>query len=87
MSQNNSGTARSTLVECLKKLSVNLSIPILTELKLGMAVNLLINTDLPISKIADALGYPSADLIIKFFKYHRSCPPGAFRKNIRSTGE
>ncbi len=57
------------------------------ELKLGMAVNLLINTDLPISKIADALGYPSADLFIKFFKYHRSCPPGAFRKNIRSTEE
>ena len=56
------------------------------ELKIAMAVNLLLNTDHSVARIAEELNYPSADAFIKFFKYHRSCSPGAFRRSLKQDG-
>jgi len=56
------------------------------ELKIARAINLLLNTDRSVNQIAEELGYPSADSFIKFFKYHRSCSPGAFRRNLKQNG-
>lgn len=49
--------------------------------RLEQIIHLLINTDMPISQIASALGFPSGDHIARYFKRKKQMTLQAFRKH------
>ena len=52
-----------------------------SEEKLSMAEDMLLNTSLPVSEIAEILGYTNAQNFIRFFVKHKGATPGRFRKD------
>lgn len=52
------------------------------EYKLSIAKKLLESTNYSTSKIAASLGFESANLFLKFFKYHTGKTPGEFRNSF-----
>lgn len=54
-----------------------------TRSKLQNAKNLLITTDLPVSDIAEKIGYQTAKYFIKLFKEYEGITPSKYRKNQR----
>ncbi len=51
----------------------------ISEQKLKLIGNLLLETDLSLSAIADAAGFSDYKLFLKFFKYHSGMTPNEFR--------
>lgn len=57
----------------------------IAQQKLKKAKDLLLTTDLPVKQIASELGYVQENLFIKFFLYHESISPTAFRNQYYNT--
>ena len=54
----------------------------ITRIKIEQISKLLINTQMPISKIANALGYESLDYLSRFFRGRIGISPKAYRKKM-----
>ncbi len=56
----------------------------LTRRRIGEAQNLLVETDLPISRIAGEVGYDTQNYFNLQFSKHVGMPPGKFRQSLHS---
>lgn len=52
----------------------------INELKLGLIKKYLLETDMTLAEIADAVGFTDYKLFLKYFKYHTDMSPGKFKK-------
>lgn len=52
----------------------------INEQKMSLIGKLLLETDMPLSQIADASGFSDYKLFLKFFKYHSGMTPSKFRR-------
>jgi len=52
----------------------------ISEQKMSLIGKLLLETDMPLSQIADVVGFTDYKLFLKFFKYHSGMTPGQFRR-------
>lgn len=74
------GLDRRTLLRKLRQEGVNLP-ALVADARFEAARQLLVNTDLPIGKIAHSLGYADASAMSRAFTRRSGEPPKAFRKN------
>lgn len=59
----------------------------LTRRRIGEAQNLLVETDLPISRIAEEVGYDTQNYFNLQFSKHVGMPPRKFRQSLHRTPE
>ena len=90
-----------TLAECAEKLGYHPSYiwrvmkntrditftDYLAEQKIEMAKEMLTQTQMSISEIAENLNYSNAQNFIRLFKKHMDITPGQYRKNVKKNEE
>ena len=59
----------------------------LTRRRIGEAQNLLVETDLPIARIAEQVGYDTQNYFNLQFSKHVGMPPGKFRQSLHGAAE
>ena len=59
----------------------------LTRRRIGEAQNLLVETDLPIARIAEEVGYDTQNYFNLQFSKHVGMPPGKVRQSRHGNGE
>lgn len=74
-------THLSTLI---KKNTGSNFIDLITDLKMADSIEYLTNTNSPIEKIAEYVGYSTADHFSRIFKKHYQCSPQQYRKSLRA---
>lgn len=55
----------------------------ITQKKLALICDLLLNTDMPLSEISDKLGFSTKNYFFTFVKKHTGMTPGDYRKKMR----
>ncbi len=71
------------LTKIFKKYSDTTPVRFLTEIRVNMAAQLLIDTDIPISAIAERVGYPNQFYFSRIFKQHMHMSPIAYRSTMQ----
>lgn len=71
------------LTKIFKKYSDTTPVHFLTEIRINMAAQLLINTDIPISAIGERVGYPNQFYFSRIFKQHMNMSPMVYRSTLQ----
>lgn len=52
----------------------------LTAKRMSQACHMLVDTDIPVARIAEAVGYSNANYFVRYFKQHNGMTPGTYRE-------
>jgi len=78
--------SESTFIRSFRKATGLTFVQYVTELRLRRALHLLVDTELSISEVAAASGFPNAAYFSRRFSEQRGVTPGAFRNQSRLAG-
>lgn len=82
----NTGISRSSLERRFKKLFGHSPKEHILRVQFDRARVLLIESDIPVSKVADRVGFAYTKYFIEVFNKRMGCSPGAYRKRLRKWG-
>ncbi|MGI6777294.1 MAG: helix-turn-helix transcriptional regulator [Acetivibrionales bacterium] len=74
------------LTKIFKKYSDTTPVRFLTEIRINMAAQLLIKTDMPVSAIGQRVGYPNQFYFSRIFKQHMNMCPLEYRNTMITKG-